>query len=71
MCQGVLEAFEPRADGEHGAQAAFGVDDRPCDRDDPFLAGARSNDLADGMVLSREDLLEVVAIAGEEASGLG
>ena len=35
------------------------------------LLARASNDAADGMVVSGEDLLEVVAIAREEASGLG
>ncbi len=36
--QGVLETLKPRADREDGAQAAFGIDDRTCDRDNPFVA---------------------------------
>ena len=69
--QGVLETLKPRADGKHGAQPAVGVDDRTRDRDDPFVAGARSNEFADRMVVSCENLLEVVAIARKETSGIG
>ncbi len=70
-CEGILETLKPRADREDGAQAAIGVDDRTCDRDDPFVARTRSDDGADGMVVSGDDLHEVVAIAGKNSPGIG
>jgi hypothetical protein len=68
--QGVLESIKPRSDGKHGAQPAFGVEDRTRERNYPLIARARSNDAAHGLIASCDDLLQIVAVAGKETSGV-
>jgi hypothetical protein len=69
--QGVLEADKPGTDGEYGAQVAVKVDNRTCEGDDPFLAGAPDNRAADRERVPGADILEIVAVARGKACHLG